>query len=125
MPRREGRKRASFITAGAPTIQKSSSGCAGWPRASCADARRKRSSAPAATGAGLRLPYGDLYVLEAIWKQLGIDAIVRQQAGTRHLGFDVERARPGLIELRLAPGRCSTAMRSGSRKMRISTGRRG
>ena len=42
-------------------------------------------------------PYGDLYVLEAIWKQLGIDAIVRQQAGTRHLGFDVERALFALI----------------------------
>ena len=26
-------------------------------------------------------PYGDIYVLEAIWKQLGIDAVVRQQAG--------------------------------------------
>ncbi|MGB4911829.1 MAG: IS1634 family transposase [Candidatus Dechloromonas phosphoritropha] len=42
-------------------------------------------------------PYGDLYVLEAIWKQLGIDAIVRQQADTRHLGFDVERALFALI----------------------------
>ncbi|MBP7202071.1 MAG: hypothetical protein KBA32_02595 [Propionivibrio sp.] len=37
-------------------------------------------------------PYGDVYVLETLWKQLGIDAIVRQQAGTRHFGFDVERA---------------------------------
>ncbi|MDP4029707.1 MAG: IS1634 family transposase [Gallionella sp.] len=37
-------------------------------------------------------PYGGLYVLEAIWKQLGIDAIVRQQAVARRLGFDVERA---------------------------------
>ena len=37
-------------------------------------------------------PYGDVYVLESLWKQLGIDAIVRQQAGTRHFGFDVERA---------------------------------
>ena len=42
-------------------------------------------------------PYGDLYVLDAIWKQLGIDAIVRQQADTRHLGFDVERALFALI----------------------------
>ena len=42
-------------------------------------------------------PYGDLYVLEAIWKQLGIDAIVRQQAGTRNLGFDVERALFALV----------------------------
>jgi transposase len=37
-------------------------------------------------------PYGDLYVLEAIWKRLGIGDIVRQQADARHLGFDVERA---------------------------------
>lgn len=37
-------------------------------------------------------PYGDLSVPETIWKQLGIDAIVRQQAGTRHLRVDVERA---------------------------------
>ena len=36
--------------------------------------------------------YGDLYVLEAIGRQLGIDAVMRQQAGTRPLGFDVERA---------------------------------
>jgi hypothetical protein len=42
-------------------------------------------------------PYGDLYVLEAIWKQLGIDAIMRQQASTRHLGFDVERALFALV----------------------------
>ncbi|MDQ5941633.1 MAG: hypothetical protein QG572_446 [Pseudomonadota bacterium] len=42
-------------------------------------------------------PYGDLYVLEAIWKQLGIDAIVRQQAGMRNLGFDVERALFALV----------------------------
>jgi hypothetical protein len=41
--------------------------------------------------------YGDLYVLEAIWKQLGIDAIIRQQAGTRHLGFNVERALFALV----------------------------
>ena len=42
-------------------------------------------------------PFGDLYVLEAIWKRLGIDAIVRQQAGTRNLGFDVERALFALV----------------------------
>ena len=37
-------------------------------------------------------PYGDLYVLEAIWARLGIGDIVRQQADARHLGFNVERA---------------------------------
>ena len=42
-------------------------------------------------------PYGDLYVLEAIWKQLGIDAVIRQQAGTRQFGFDVERALFALV----------------------------
>ena len=42
-------------------------------------------------------PYGDVYVLETLWKQLGIDAIVRQQAGTRHFGFDVERALFALV----------------------------
>jgi hypothetical protein len=31
-------------------------------------------------------------VLESIWQRLGIDAIVRQRAGTRGFGFDVERA---------------------------------
>ena len=42
-------------------------------------------------------PYGDLYVLEALWKQLGIDAVIRQQASTRQLGFDVERALFALV----------------------------
>lgn len=37
-------------------------------------------------------PYGDIYTLEALWQRFGIDAIVRQQAGARRLGFDVERA---------------------------------
>lgn len=42
-------------------------------------------------------PYGDLYVLEGTWKQLGIDAVIRQQAGTRQFGFDVERALFALV----------------------------
>jgi len=42
-------------------------------------------------------PYGDLYVVEALWKRLGIDTIVRQQAGVRKLGFDVERALFALV----------------------------
>jgi transposase len=42
-------------------------------------------------------PYGDVYVLEQIWKRLGIDAILREQARGRRLGFDVERALFALV----------------------------
>jgi hypothetical protein len=42
-------------------------------------------------------PYGDLYVLESVWKQLGIDTVLRQQASTRQFGFDVERALSALV----------------------------
>ena len=42
-------------------------------------------------------PYGDVYVLEQIWQRLGIDAIVREQAHGRRLGFDVERALFALV----------------------------
>jgi hypothetical protein len=37
-------------------------------------------------------PYGDLYVLQALWQRLGIGEIVLAQAGARRLGFNVERA---------------------------------
>jgi len=37
-------------------------------------------------------PYGDVYVLEALWQRLGIAEVIRGQAGARRLGFDVERA---------------------------------
>jgi hypothetical protein len=37
-------------------------------------------------------PYGDLYALEAMWKRLGIDAIIRRQAKQRRFGFEMERA---------------------------------
>jgi hypothetical protein len=37
-------------------------------------------------------PYGDVYVLEALWQRLGIGQIIRAQADARRLGFDVERA---------------------------------
>src|SRR6266516_3356632 len=37
-------------------------------------------------------PYGDVYVLEALWQRLGIAAIIQRQAAGRRLGFDVERA---------------------------------
>lgn len=49
-----------------------------------------------AAGPGWRLvrawPYGDLYVLEALWRRLGIGEVILRQAGARRLGFDVERA---------------------------------
>jgi hypothetical protein len=37
-------------------------------------------------------PYGDVYVLEALWARLGIGEIIAEQARMRHLGFAVERA---------------------------------
>lgn len=37
-------------------------------------------------------PYGDVYVLQALWQRLGIAEVIRSQAGARRLGFDVERA---------------------------------
>src|SRR3989304_139744 len=45
-------------------------------------------------------PYGDIYVLEAIWKQLGIDAIVQKKAGKRHFECDVDRALCALVATR-------------------------
>jgi hypothetical protein len=37
-------------------------------------------------------PYGDVYVLEAMWQRLGIGQIIHAQADARRMGFDVERA---------------------------------
>lgn len=37
-------------------------------------------------------PYGEVYVLQALWQRLGIDQVIRAQARSRHLGFEVERA---------------------------------
>jgi hypothetical protein len=37
-------------------------------------------------------PYGDVYVLQALWERLGIGQILNAQAGARRLGFQVERA---------------------------------
>ncbi len=49
-----------------------------------------------ASGGDLRLvcawPYGEVYVLQALWQRLGIDQVIRAQAHPRRLGFDVERA---------------------------------
>jgi hypothetical protein len=37
-------------------------------------------------------PYGDVYVLQALWQRLGIDEILHAQAGARRVGFNAERA---------------------------------
>ena len=37
-------------------------------------------------------PYGETYVLQALWQRLGIDQVIRAQSQSRRLGFDVERA---------------------------------
>lgn len=37
-------------------------------------------------------PYGEVYVLQALWQRLGIDQVILAQASARRLGFDVERA---------------------------------
>jgi hypothetical protein len=42
-------------------------------------------------------PYGDSYVLESLWKKLGIDRVIRQQAGSRAFEFDIERALFALV----------------------------
>jgi len=42
-------------------------------------------------------PYGDVYVLEAIWQRLGIDAVIRKQVAKRRFEFDMERALFALV----------------------------
>lgn len=42
-------------------------------------------------------PYGDVYALEAVWRRLGIDTIVRAQANGRRFGFELERALFALV----------------------------
>lgn len=37
-------------------------------------------------------PYGDLFAVEALWKRVGLDKIIRKQAAHRRFTFDVERA---------------------------------
>jgi len=46
-------------------------------------------------------PYGDVYVLEAIWQRLGIDSVIRQQKASRRFGFDLERALFALVANRV------------------------
>ena len=59
----------------------------------------RRCSAEEIVGVGdgdLRLrcawPYGEVYVLDALWRRLGIDRVIAKQAQSRRMGFDVERA---------------------------------
>lgn len=42
-------------------------------------------------------PYGDVYVLEAMWQHLGIDVVIRKQVARRRFGFDMERALFALV----------------------------
>ena len=37
-------------------------------------------------------PYGDIYVLEALWRRLGIAEVIEEHVGQRNFGFAVERA---------------------------------
>jgi len=49
-------------------------------------------------------PYGDLYVLEALWRRLGIDQVIGEVLAPRKLDFPVERALFAMVANRaLAP----------------------
>jgi len=48
--------------------------------------------------------YGDLYVLERLWRRLGVDQVIGEVVGRRRFGFDVERALFAMVANRaLAP----------------------
>jgi Transposase DDE domain len=48
--------------------------------------------------------YGDLYVLEHLWRRLGVDQVIGEVVGRRRFGFDVERALFAMVANRaLAP----------------------
>ena len=48
--------------------------------------------------------YGDLYVLEQLWRRLGVDAVIGEVLGRRRFEFDVERALFAMVANRaLAP----------------------
>ena len=50
-------------------------------------------------------PYGDVYALEAVWRRLGLDAIIRVQSQGRRFGFEMERALFAMVANRAcAPG---------------------
>ena len=42
-------------------------------------------------------PYGDLYVLEQLWRRLGIGEVIAQICGGRKFDFDIERALFALV----------------------------
>ncbi len=49
-------------------------------------------------------PYGEIYVLEALWQRLGISEVITEQASARRLGFNVARALFAMVANRaLAP----------------------
>ena len=50
-------------------------------------------------------PYGDIYVLEALWQQLGIAEVIAETAGRRKLDFPVERALFAMVANRACAGR--------------------
>ncbi len=47
-------------------------------------------------------PYGDVYVLEALWQRLGLAEIIHERANKRKLGFAVERALFAMVANRAA-----------------------
>jgi hypothetical protein len=68
-------------------------------------------------------PYGDAYVLQTLWEQLGIDQIIKEQVAKRHFGFDMERALFAMVANRaLAPSSKLYCTSSGCRKMFVWSG---
>jgi hypothetical protein len=57
-------------------------------------------SFPASCPVEVPWPYGEVYVMQALWQRLGIDAVIRAQALLRRLGFDVERALFAMVATR-------------------------
>jgi transposase len=49
-------------------------------------------------------PYGDLYVLEALWRQVGIAEVIAEVVGRRKLDFPVERALFAMVANRACAG---------------------
>ena len=50
-------------------------------------------------------PYGDLFALEALWKRIGLDAIIEKRARGRKFEFSVERALFVMVANRAVAGR--------------------
>jgi len=74
----------------------------------CSILRRCAPEELAGEVAGVRLvdawPFGDQFVLDALWQRLGVDAIIRSLSGSRRLSFSVERAIFAMVANRaLAP----------------------